>query len=424
MTVKEETKKITNPANVRVEVGGGVRWTTSRVINLVISAQDNSNTGIEGYCISEGKINPADDSYRWVKIPQSYPLCTSYSGVVEFTLSPKDGMKEVYVWFKDGQGGISEPAQVNILLTSYEFIKRWGQVGKAEKEFIGPSAIALNPEGCFYIVDTDNHRIQKLDRDFNCMKQWGGKGKGEGKFSYPKGITVDPSGYIYVADSGNNCIQKFDGEGKFITQWGKTLKKEKDKWQLIDGNETDFSTKGGMEGEFYEPLSMTTDSEGNILIVDSGNHCIKKFDRDGKMLSVWGQNGSLDGMLHYPFGIAVDESQDIFISDMGNNRIQKFDRDGNFLSKWGKQGKGDGEFKLPSGIVIDSSQNIYVADAGNHRIQKFDKEGHFITSFGLTGGGDGEFNAPVFITIDHEGYIYILDKINATVQKFKYVPRT
>ena len=410
-----------------VEVEGGVKWTTSRDIKLIISARDDRGVGIAGYFVSEDKTPPTASSGSWIVIPQSYPLCTSYSGAMEWTLGPRDGMKDIYVWCKDGEGNISEPSAVNILLTSYEFIKKWGQMGSGELEFIAPSAIAYSPNGGFYIVDTDNHRVQRFDKDFNFVKQWGGKGKVEGKFYYPRGIAVDPSGIIYVVDSGNNRIQKFDAEGNFIAQWGNVLtnveKKKPGEWSYIDGNETDFSTTGNSEVDFYDPLNVAIDSKGDILVVDSGNHRIKRYDKDGKLLSAWGVNGSLDGMLHYPCGIAVDDSQAVYVSDMGNNRIQKFDRDGKFMGKWGKKGNAEGELKLPLGIVIDSSGYIYVADSGNHRIEKFDKDGNFINGFGLTGSGDGEFNAPVFIAIDHEGYIYVLERTNARVQKFRYVPR-
>ncbi|MEK7842334.1 MAG: 6-bladed beta-propeller [Deltaproteobacteria bacterium] len=420
---EEETKK----PKISMEVIGGAKWTTTRDIKLLISAREDRGFGIAGYLVSEDKIPPTASS-KWFIIPQSYPLATFYSTTIDYKLDPKDGMKTIYVWCRDGQGNISEAAVVNILLTSYEFIKKWGQAGTGDLEFTAPSSIAYAPDGGFYIVDTDNHRVQRFDKDFNFVKQLGGKGKTDGKFYYPRGVAVDPSsGDVYVVDSGNNRIQKFNAKGNFIKQWGNVVKPTEEKkpgeWSYIDGNETTFSAGGSPDVELYDPLNAVIDSKGDIWVVDSGNHRIKRYDKDGKLLSVWGVNGSLDGMLHYPCDIAVDDSQTIYVSDMGNNRIQKFDRDGKFIGKWGKKGMADGNLKLPLGIAFDSSGHIYVADSGNHRIQKFDKDGNFIDGFGLTGSGEGEFNAPVFVTIDKEGYIYVLDRTNAMVQKFKYVPR-
>ncbi|MCP5017469.1 MAG: 6-bladed beta-propeller, partial [Ketobacter sp.] len=36
----------------------------------------------------------------------------------------------------------------------------------------------------------------------------------------PSGIAVDGSGNVYVVDFENHRIQKFDSEGDFLTKWG------------------------------------------------------------------------------------------------------------------------------------------------------------------------------------------------------------
>lgn len=420
---EEEAKK----PKITMEIEGGAKRTTSRDIMLLISAREEKGFGIAGYFVSEDKTPPTTNS-KWVVIPQSYPLATFYSTTIGYKLDPKDGMKTIYAWCRDGEGNISNAAVVSILLTSYEFIKKWGQPGTGALEFTAPSAIAQGPDNSFYVVDTDNHRVQVFDKDFNFIRQLGeGRGKTDGKFYYPRGVATDASsGDVYVVDSGNNRIQKFGAKGNFIKQWGTVVKPVEEKkpgeWSYSDGNETTFSQGGDPGVELYDPLHATVDKNGDVWVVDSGNHRIKRYDRDGKLLSVWGTQGSLDGMLHYPCGIAVDDTI-VYVADMGNNRIQKFDKEGKFIGKWGRKGTGDTNLKLPLGITIDSSGHLYVADSGNHRVQKFDKDGSFIDGFGLTGEGEGEFNAPVFVVTDKEGYIYVLDRTNSTVQKFKYVPR-
>ncbi|MDP2682777.1 MAG: 6-bladed beta-propeller [Deltaproteobacteria bacterium] len=421
---EEEAKK----PKITIEVEGGAKWTTSMDIMLLISAKEERGFGIAGYFVSEDKTPPTTNS-KWVVIPQSYPLATFYSTTIGYTLDPKDGMKTIYVWCRDGEWNVSTAAVVTILLTSYEFIKKWGQPGTGALEFTAPSAIAQGQDNSFYIVDTDNHRVQVFDKDFNFIRQLGeGRGKTDGKFYYPRGVATDASsGDVYVVDSGNNRIQKFSAKGNFIKQWGNVVKPVEEKkpgeMSYSDGNETTFSRGGDPSVELYDPLNAVVDKNGNLFVVDSGNHRIKKYDKEGTLLLAWGINGSLDGMLHYPSDIEVDDSQTVYVSDMGNNRIQKFDKEGKFIGKWGRKGTGDTNLKLPLGIAIDASGHLYVADSGNHRVHKFDKDGNFIDGFGLTGAGEGEFNAPVFVVTDKEGYIYVLDRTNATVQKFKYVPR-
>ena len=56
---------------------------------------------------------------------------------------------------------------------------------------------------------------------------------------------------------------------------------------------------------------------------------------------------------------------------MGNHCIQKFDPNGKLILKFGSYGTANGQFKNPSDIAIDNEGNIYVTDYGNHRVQKF-----------------------------------------------------
>jgi len=69
---------------------------------------------------------------------------------------------------------------------------------------------------------------------------------------------------------------------------------------------------------------ITTDLEGNILVVDSGNNCIQKFDNNGNFITKWGSIGLEDGQFSSPIGIAGDSKGNIYIVDTGNRRIQKF----------------------------------------------------------------------------------------------------
>ena len=98
---------------------------------------------------------------------------------------------------------------------------------------------------------------------------------------------------------------------------------------------------------------------------------IQKFDSYGKFITKWGSPGTGDGNLHNPIGITTDSSGNVYVVDGLNNRIQKFDSDGKFITKWGSPGTGDGKFSTPEGIATDSSGNVYVSDSSVSLIQKF-----------------------------------------------------
>ncbi len=76
-----------------------------------------------------------------------------------------------------------------------------------------------------------------------------------------------------------------------------------------------------------------------------------------------------------PSDVALDKNGNIYILDSGNHRIQKFSPDGRYLATLGRKGQGPGEFVYPESIAIDESGNILVSDPNNQRIQVLTPEG-------------------------------------------------
>jgi len=72
-------------------------------------------------------------------------------------------------------------------------------------------------------------------------------------------------------------------------------------------------------------------------------------------------------------GIALDSEQNIYILDSGNHRVQKFDKDGHYLLTIGREGEGPGEFLRLSSVFIDDQDTVYLSD--RRRIQIFNNEG-------------------------------------------------
>ncbi|RMF82374.1 MAG: hypothetical protein D6737_02095 [Chloroflexi bacterium] len=83
-----------------------------------------------------------------------------------------------------------------------------------EARFNGPSDIAIDSQGNFYIADLGNHSIRIITPDGHVNTAAGngesGYGDGEGadaQFMYPQAVAIDANDTIYVADSGNNVIR-------------------------------------------------------------------------------------------------------------------------------------------------------------------------------------------------------------------------
>ena len=80
-------------------------------------------------------------------------------------------------------------------------------------------------------------------------------------------------------------------------------------------------------------------------------------------------------LFYMPSDIVFDSQGNMYILDTGNHRIQKFNPDGKFLASIGRKGQGPAEFQYPLSLDVDSEGYLYVADSGNQRIQVLKPDG-------------------------------------------------
>jgi len=84
----------------------------------------------------------------------------------------------------------------------------------------------------------------------------------------------------------------------------------------------------------------------------------------------------------HTLGRAASSSETIYVLDTDNHRVQIFNRDGVYRSQFRHS------FDLPTGIALDSNTNVYVKDGNSHcRADKFDSKGGFILQFGACAHG-------------------------------------
>src|SRR5437867_2275655 len=395
------------PQNAYMIINHGAFMTNLPDVVLTISAND-VDSGVAGYYISETPSTPTATTPGWVDVE---PI-GKFGSTVPYTLSPGDGQKTIYVWFKDVGGNISVPGNNAILLNTsgYMCVNTWGKAGSGAHllqggEFGTPSfGLACDQNSDLYVVDTGNCRIQKFNNAGNFIQLWGMFGTAPSNFQNPTGIAVDEKNVVYVCDTGNHRIQRFDARnGAYLSKWGR---------------------QGGGDGQFNAPWGVAVDNKrGYVYVVDSANFRVQKFDRTGEFIMAWGSFGNADGQFYFCRGIAVDESDGaVYVVDMGNHRIQKFDTSTNFLPqllvRWGTKGQEPGQFWNPWGIAVDRDGFVYVTDTGNHRVQKFDRDGNFETQWGGFGGARGQFNFPYGIAVDRRGSTFVLDSSNFRVQQF------
>jgi peroxiredoxin len=179
-------------------------------------------------------------------------------------------------------------------------------------------------------------------------------------------VAIGKEDEIYILQRGEVPLLAFDKNGKFLRSWG--------------------------QGLFKVPHGLRVDREGNIWTTDNGNHVLRQFTREGKLLGTLGQEGKgVSGETGFksPDDLVFDSAGNFYIADAGNGRIVKLSPEGKFLTTWGKKGKGEGEFATAHGLAIDAKDRIYVADRGNKRVQIFASDGKYVDSWTFGGNPFG-----------------------------------
>ena len=72
------------------------------------------------------------------------------------------------------------------------------------------------------------------------------------------------------------------------------------------------------------------ESNGNLIVVDSGNDRLQVFSPEGKVLAQCGHSGSGDGQFNQPWGITLDKDSNIWVADWKNHRVQKWSPGGKY----------------------------------------------------------------------------------------------
>ena len=174
------------------------------------------------------------------------------------------------------------------------------KTGNGPLQFNYPIGITVHPTTeQIFVADTDNHRIQVLNKDLTYSHSFGKRGSLPEQFNLPYDVTFDNEGYLYVADRCNHCIKKFTSTGQYIST---------------------FSSCGSNPGQIRYPSSIIIDN--NLLYVSElGNNRISIFDTNGCFIHCFGKRGSGEGEFDSPYGITVDSLGNLYVSDTDNNRL-------------------------------------------------------------------------------------------------------
>jgi sugar lactone lactonase YvrE len=271
-------------------------------------------------------------------------------------------------------------------------------------ELVG--GLAIDPNGNLYIADAYNNRVRKIDTNGNIITVAGDgtrSNSGDGnpataaQIYWPQGVAIDSMGGLYISSAwgplrktgqgiygristvaGSNCGSGFMGPGfcvpeeisidaannVFVPDSYCRVREVKTDGSILTvaGDDHDpsngFAFTCGYSGEggpatnaaMQIPYSVAADSNGNLFIADTFNHCIRKVDSTGTITTVAGTclssgyagdgGPATSAQLNGPHGVAVDATGSLFIADTYNNRIRKVSTGGTITTIAGNGATG------------------------------------------------------------------------------------
>ncbi len=169
----------------------------------------------------------------------------------------------------------------------------------------------ISQTGFFYVIDSEQSDVFKIDSLGDVVKYNGGYGWDDGLFDNPVDICISGLN-VLITDMNNHRIQIFDSDLNYLAQ--------------LNGTKNNNLTE---ENYYRYPTSCTASSMGDIFILDSENKRILKMDPSGKFLLKFGDYES--GMYTLQNPVKIDAGFNyLFVLD--NQRILLFDLFGNGLT--------------------------------------------------------------------------------------------
>jgi hypothetical protein len=135
---------------------------------------------------------------------------------------------------------------------------------------------------------------------------------------------------------------------------------------------------------FQHPIGLTVDRAGNVVVADYMSHAIRKVTKAGAVVSTLAGNGEAgfadgqgtDARFNNPYSVVVAANGDLIVSDRGNHCLRVVTPEGavRTLVGNGQAGFADGEgadarFNRPASLAMDPEGNVLVADCGNHSVR-------------------------------------------------------
>lgn len=260
--------------------------------------------------------------------------------------------------------------------------------------FNEPYAVVVDGDGNLYIVDRLNAAIRRVDAGSGIVTTVAGTGKkgfsgdgGPGKDAQlvePNDCCLDGKGGLLIADVGDWRIRRLDLKSGIITTFAGTgrpkAKGKIDRIKIGDGGPAKDAVIVGAR-------AVCADKAGNVYVCEREGNAVRKITPAGIITTIAGTGlpgDSGDGgeaklaLFRGPKAIRVDAFGNIYVVDTENHSVRRIDAKTNFVTTvaGGRKGTGgDGGpatqagMDRPHGCIVDADGRLFIADSDNHRVR-------------------------------------------------------
>jgi streptogramin lyase len=226
-----------------------------------------------------------------------------------------------------------------------------GAGGTADGDLNGPSGVAVDSIGNYYVAEETNDRVSKFSPAGTFITKWGSTGTADGQFDEPRGVEIGPDGDVWVADYQNARVQIFSPTGSFVEAFG---------------------SSGTDPGQFGSVTDVAFGRDGLVFAPDEGGNRLNIYDLMG--VSTFGSSGTGDGQFNTPTYATTDSSScNLYVADYSNSRVQKLGDPACALPPPGNGGSGGG-----SAVVVDKVRPVFSSVSLSNPVFRVDPAGAVI----------------------------------------------
>jgi DNA-binding beta-propeller fold protein YncE len=252
-----------------------------------------------------------------------------------------------------------------------------------------PYGIAIDRAGNLFVADRLNRRVRRIDAASGVMTTLAGTGEtaysGDGGpaaragLAEPNGLAFDAAQrHLYITDVADHRVRVVDLAAGTIATFAGTGKAE-------------HSGDGGpaRQAGIFGARAVKLGADGTVYILERQGSSLRAVDPATGIITTiagtgargYGGDGgpALAAVFDAPKEMAIDRDGSILIVDTENHAIRRFDRRTGLVTAVAggqKGGGGDGgpatgaDLDRPHGAVVGPDGAIYIGDTNNHRIRK------------------------------------------------------